>query len=129
MDDDGFVYLSDRRTDLILSGGANIYPAEVEAALDAHPQVLSSVVVGSPTTISANGSMRWCRRPAISPRTICAPTSPTVSFATRSRARSSSSTTPLRDDAGKVRRTALARRRGVEDDEHDRPATARRVTS
>ena len=48
MDEDGFLYLSDRRTDLILSGGANVYPAEVEAALDTHPQVLSSVVVGIP---------------------------------------------------------------------------------
>jgi bile acid-coenzyme A ligase len=48
MDADGFVYLSDRRTDLILQGGANIYPAEVEAAIDSHPHVLSSVVVGLP---------------------------------------------------------------------------------
>jgi bile acid-coenzyme A ligase len=52
MDDDGYVYLSDRRTDLILSGGANIYPAEVEAAIDEHPHVLSSLVVGIPTRIS-----------------------------------------------------------------------------
>ncbi len=48
MDEDGYVYLSDRRTDLILSGGANIYPAEVEAAIDEHPHVLSSLVVGIP---------------------------------------------------------------------------------
>ena len=48
MDDDGYVYLSDRRTDLILAGGANIYPAEVEAAIDEHPRVLSSIVVGIP---------------------------------------------------------------------------------
>ncbi len=38
MDEEGYVYLSDRRTDLILSGGANIYPAEVEAAIDEHPE-------------------------------------------------------------------------------------------
>ena len=37
MDDDGYLYLADRRTDLILVGGANIYPAEVEAALDGAP--------------------------------------------------------------------------------------------
>jgi bile acid-coenzyme A ligase len=48
VDDDGYLYLADRRTDLILSGGANVYPAEVEAAIDAHPSVLASVVVGFP---------------------------------------------------------------------------------
>jgi bile acid-coenzyme A ligase len=48
LDEDGYVYLADRRNDLILRGGANIYPAEVEAALDAHPDVGSSVVVGLP---------------------------------------------------------------------------------
>ncbi len=48
MDEDGYVYLTDRRTDMILSGGANIYPAEVEAAIDEHPRVLSSLVVGIP---------------------------------------------------------------------------------
>ena len=37
MDEDGYVYLADRRKDLILRGGANIYPAEVEHALDEHP--------------------------------------------------------------------------------------------
>ncbi len=46
IDDDGYVYLADRRTDLILRGGANVYPAEVEAALDAHPAVRSCAVVG-----------------------------------------------------------------------------------
>lgn len=48
MDEDGYLYLSDRQTDMILSGGANIYPAEVEAALDAHPNVSSSAVIGLP---------------------------------------------------------------------------------
>lgn len=48
MDAEGYVYLSDRRTDLILAGGANIYPAEVEAAVMGHPDVLSAVVVGLP---------------------------------------------------------------------------------
>ena len=37
MDEDGYLYLGDRTADMILSGGANIYPAEIEAALDAHP--------------------------------------------------------------------------------------------
>lgn len=48
LDEEGYLYLADRRTDLILSGGANIYPAEVEAAIDAHPDVLSSAVIGLP---------------------------------------------------------------------------------
>jgi bile acid-coenzyme A ligase len=48
MDDDGYLYLADRRTDLILAGGANVYPAEVEAALEEHPAVRSSAVIGLP---------------------------------------------------------------------------------
>jgi bile acid-coenzyme A ligase len=48
MDDDGYLYLADRRTDLILAGGANIYPAEVEAALMEHPAVASCAVIGLP---------------------------------------------------------------------------------
>lgn len=47
-DADGYLYLSDRRADMVLVGGANIYPAEVEGALDEHPAVVSSVVVGLP---------------------------------------------------------------------------------
>ena len=47
-DADGYVYLSDRDTDMILVGGANVYPAEVEAALDEHPQIRSSCVIGLP---------------------------------------------------------------------------------
>lgn len=48
LDDDGYLYLGDRRSDMILSGGRNIYPAEVEAALDEHPDVRSSCVIGLP---------------------------------------------------------------------------------
>jgi bile acid-coenzyme A ligase len=48
LDDEGFLYIADRRTDMIVSGGINVYPAEIEAALESHPQVLSSVVVGLP---------------------------------------------------------------------------------
>jgi bile acid-coenzyme A ligase len=46
LDEDGFLYLADRRVDLIISGGANVYPAEVEAALSECPQVADVVVVG-----------------------------------------------------------------------------------
>jgi bile acid-coenzyme A ligase len=48
LDEDGFVYLSDRRVDLIVSGGANVYPAEVEAAVGEHPDVDDVVVIGLP---------------------------------------------------------------------------------
>jgi bile acid-coenzyme A ligase len=48
MDADGYLYLADRKSDMILRGGANIYPAEVEAAIDSHPKVRSSVVIGVP---------------------------------------------------------------------------------
>lgn len=47
-DDGGYLYLTDRDTDMILVGGSNVYPAEVEGALDAHPAVLSSCVIGLP---------------------------------------------------------------------------------
>jgi acyl-CoA synthetase (AMP-forming)/AMP-acid ligase II len=46
--DDGVVWLEGRREDLIISGGVNVYPAEVEAVLDAHPGVVESAVVGVP---------------------------------------------------------------------------------
>lgn len=47
-DAEGYLYLADRRSDMILVGGANVYPAEVEAALAAHPEVTDAVVVGLP---------------------------------------------------------------------------------
>ena len=48
LDEDGYLYLGDRLTDMILRGGANLYPAEIEAAVLAHPDVHSSIVVGLP---------------------------------------------------------------------------------
>jgi bile acid-coenzyme A ligase len=48
LDEDGFVYLLDRRVDLIVSGGANVYPAEVEEAVGEHPDVEDVVVIGLP---------------------------------------------------------------------------------
>jgi acyl-CoA synthetase (AMP-forming)/AMP-acid ligase II len=48
IDDDGTVWLDGRREDLVISGGVNVYPAEVEAVLDAHPDVVESAVFGVP---------------------------------------------------------------------------------
>jgi bile acid-coenzyme A ligase len=48
VDSDGYLYLADRRADVIIRGGANIYPAEVEAAVEAHECVRSCVVIGIP---------------------------------------------------------------------------------
>jgi bile acid-coenzyme A ligase len=48
LDDDGYLYLGDRMLDMILTGGANVYPAEVEAAILEHPAVQSCAVVGLP---------------------------------------------------------------------------------
>ena len=46
VDDEGYLYLVDRRVDLIITGGANVYPAEIECALIDHPQIADVVVVG-----------------------------------------------------------------------------------
>jgi O-succinylbenzoate-CoA ligase len=56
LDKDGFVTIQDRKKDMIISGGENIYPAEVEALLARHPQVLECAVIGQP-------SERWGETP------------------------------------------------------------------
>ncbi|HXQ63183.1 MAG TPA: AMP-binding protein [Acidimicrobiales bacterium] len=48
LDEDGYLFLADRRTDLIISGGVNIYPAEVETALVEDPDVVDAAVFGLP---------------------------------------------------------------------------------
>jgi bile acid-coenzyme A ligase len=53
-DADGYLYLGDRVQDMILCGGANIYPAEVEAALGEHPAVHSCAVIGLPNDDRGN---------------------------------------------------------------------------
>ena len=106
-DADGYLYLGDRRADMILSGGANIYPAEVEAAIDEHPAVRSCAVIGIPD--DDLGSRVHAIVQAVEPvdidelRTFLAERivrykiPRTFEFVDE----------PVRDDAGKVRRSAL----------------------
>ncbi|WP_016747469.1 AMP-binding protein [Rhizorhabdus wittichii] len=110
MDEDGYLYIVDRRTDLIISGGVNVYPAEIEAALDAHPLVGSSIVIGLP-----DGDLGHIvhalvelvpQNASVSPedlqdflKTRLARNKIPRSFEFMDR--------PLRDDAGKARRSAL----------------------
>jgi acyl-CoA synthetase (AMP-forming)/AMP-acid ligase II len=48
-DDEGFYYICDRKNDMIISGGMNIYPAEIEAALEQHPDIYEAAVFGIPS--------------------------------------------------------------------------------
>lgn len=68
LDEDGYLYLADRRVDLIITGGANVFPAEVEAAIIDHPEVADVVVIGVKDP-------EWGRRvhAIIEPRTPDAP--------------------------------------------------------
>jgi bile acid-coenzyme A ligase len=107
MDSDGYLYLSDRRTDLILSGGANVYPAEVEAAITEYPGVVSCCVAGLPDddlgqrvhaivqadpTVTAADILAF-----LGDRLVRYKIPRSIEFVDQ----------PLRDDAGKVRRSAM----------------------
>ncbi|HEX5588431.1 MAG TPA: AMP-binding protein [Acidimicrobiia bacterium] len=107
MDADGYVYLSDRRADMILVGGENVYPAEVESALMEHPRVLSAAVIGLPDDDLGN------RIHAIVQVTERLTDDELTTFLAERIARNKTPRTfeytdePVRDDAGKVRRSAL----------------------
>ena len=111
LDDDGYLYLVDRKTDMIVTGGANVYPAEVEAAIDEYPQVRSCAVVGlpdgdlgqrvhaivdAPTPIGESDL-----REHLGQRLVGYKIPRSFEFVSE----------PLRDDAGKVRRSALREER------------------
>jgi bile acid-coenzyme A ligase len=113
VDADGYLYLSDRSADMILVGGANVYPAEVESALEEHPAVQSAVVIGLAdddlgkrphalvhlTTAVSDDDLRAHLAERLVRYKI-----------PRSFERVEA---PLRDDAGKVRRSALAAERNA----------------
>lgn len=111
IDEERYLYIVDRRTDMIVSGGANIFPAEVEAALDQHPDVLSAVVVGLPDSdlgqrahaiVQMDGDARSATdaealRTFLSSRLVRYKIPRSFEFTTEH----------LRNDAGKVRRSQL----------------------
>jgi bile acid-coenzyme A ligase len=106
-DDQGYIYLSDRETDMILVGGSNVYPAEVEAALDEHPRVASSCVIGLPDEEYGNAVHAIVQ--TVTPLTgaeLDAFLGSRVAKYKRPRTYEFV-TTPLRGDDGKVRRSAL----------------------
>lgn len=49
MDEDGFIFIQDRIKDMIISGGENVYPAEIEGVLATHPEVVDAAVIGQPS--------------------------------------------------------------------------------
>ena len=107
LDEDGFLYLVDRKTDMIVTGGANVYPAEIEGAIDGHPAVRSSAVVGLPdddlgqrvhAIVDAPAGVTEAElRVELADRLVRYKIPRTFEFVDE----------PLRDDAGKVRRSAL----------------------
>jgi bile acid-coenzyme A ligase len=108
-DEDGYLYLADRDVDMVLVGGANVYPAEVEAVIMEHPAVLSCAVVGLPdddlgqrlhAVVQADGELSEAALRAFAAERLVRYKVPR-SFRFVSE--------PLRDDAGKVRRSAVRR--------------------
>jgi bile acid-coenzyme A ligase len=114
LDEDGYLYLGDRVTDMILSGGANVYPSEVESQLEEHPAVVSCAVIGLPD------DDRGQRVHAIVQAGEGATSDDLVAFLGDRLARYKIPRSfefvkePLRDDTGKVCRSALrSQRMGV----------------
>ena len=60
LDEDGFLYISDRAKDMIIAGGVNIYPAEIEHVLQAHPAVADAAVIGIPDDEMGERVLAFC---------------------------------------------------------------------
>ncbi|WGY00425.1 AMP-binding protein [Nocardioides sp. QY071] len=107
LDADGFLHLADRKTDMIVVGGSNVYPAEVEAALEEHPDVQAASVVGLPDDEYGNRihAVLNVRGPVSDEellthlRAAVAPYKLPRTFERTSE--------PLRDEAGKTRRSRV----------------------
>jgi len=112
VDEDGYLYLGDRLSDMILTGGANVYPAEVEAVLAEHPAVRSCCVIGLPDEDKGNRihAIVEADAGAVSEAEL-------IAFVAERLARYKVPRTvelvdrALRDDAGKIRRSELRRQR------------------
>ena len=107
IDADGYLYLADRRTDLIISGGVNIWPAEVEAAILRHPAVHSCVVVGRPHEDLGHSvhAIVETDDARFDPDTLSAFLADYLARSKHPRTLAVQST-PVRDDAGKFRKSA-----------------------
>jgi len=115
LDEDGYLFLADRRTDMIIRGGANIFPAEVEMALDSFPDIQSSLVIGLP-----DEEMGSRVHALIQPRPGAEISFTVLSDHLRERLAPYKlpesyeiAQQPLRDDAGKARRSALSEERAA----------------
>jgi bile acid-coenzyme A ligase len=110
-DEDGYVYLTDRDTDMILVGGANVYPAEIESVLDEHPRVTSSCVIGLPDDEYGNAVHAIVQTSA--PVTDAELRAWLASRLTKYKCPRTYEfvSEPLRGDDGKVRRSALRAQR------------------
>jgi bile acid-coenzyme A ligase len=108
LDADNYLYLGDRLEDMILTGGANVYPAEVEAALQEHPQVRSVAVIGLPDEDRGNivHAIVEADPLAVPPEDLLAFVADRVA---RYKVPRSVEYTdePLRNEAGKLRRSSL----------------------
>jgi len=109
IDEDGYVYLADRQTDMILAGGSNVYPAEVEAALDEHPRVRSSAVIGLPDDDLGSRIHAIVQTDDGKPIDLDELRAHLAERLVRYKVPRDFEFTaePLRDDAGKIRRSAL----------------------
>ncbi|HTX84662.1 MAG TPA: AMP-binding protein [Streptosporangiaceae bacterium] len=112
LDEDGYLYLGDRLQDMILTGGANVYPAEVEAALAEHAAVRSAAVIGLPDADMGNivHAIVEADAETVSEDELLAFAAERIA---RYKVPRSIEYTdlPLRDDAGKLRRGALRAQR------------------
>ncbi len=108
LDGDNYLHLGDRLEDMILTGGANVYPAEVEAALAEHPDVTSVVVIGLPDDDLGNivHAIVEADPAVVAPQDLLAFLAERVARYKIPRSFEFTDQ-PLRNEAGKVRRSAL----------------------
>jgi long-chain acyl-CoA synthetase len=59
VDEESFLYLTDRSADVLISGGVNVYPAEIDAVLLEHPAVGDAAVIGEPDPNGVSACWRW----------------------------------------------------------------------